>query len=130
VVFRPDAHQSSNICSDDVIHHPDAQLSRASSVRTTRTFHQDLPLCREALNCSSLHTSERFGSTSGRHSRPAMGFLSQTQIWEDRCNRPNDVDSRPNPLIHMASHAFKVQTSRCQPSWSGHGSYLYGNFVH
>jgi hypothetical protein len=25
-----------------------------------------------------------------------MGFLSKTQIWEDRCNRPGDVDSRPD----------------------------------
>jgi hypothetical protein len=28
----------------------------------------DLPLCREASNCSSLHSSGRFSSTSGRHS--------------------------------------------------------------
>jgi hypothetical protein len=28
----------------------------------------DLPLCREASNCSSLHPSGRFSSTSGRHS--------------------------------------------------------------
>jgi hypothetical protein len=28
----------------------------------------DLPLCREASNCSSLHPFERFSSTSGRHS--------------------------------------------------------------
>jgi len=68
VVFRPTAHQSSNICSDDVIYRSDAQLSKASSVRKTRTFHPDLPLCREASNCSSLHPSRRFSSTSGRHS--------------------------------------------------------------
>jgi len=68
VVFRPDAHQSSNIRPDDVIDHPDVQLSKASFVRTTRTFRPDLPLCREASNCSSLHLSGRFSSTSGRHS--------------------------------------------------------------
>jgi len=28
--------------------------------------------------------------------RPAMGFLSKTQIWEDCYNRPDDVDSRPD----------------------------------
>jgi hypothetical protein len=44
VVFRPDTHQSSNIRPDDVIHRPDAQLSKASFVRTTRTFRLDLPL--------------------------------------------------------------------------------------
>jgi hypothetical protein len=43
--------------------------------------------------------------------RPAMGFLSKTQIWEDRCNRPNDVDSRPDALIHKASITFKIQMS-------------------
>jgi len=36
--------------------------------RMTRTFHLDLPLCREASNCSSSHLSERFNSTSRRHS--------------------------------------------------------------
>jgi len=53
---------------DDVIYSLDAQLSKASSVRTTRTFRPDLPLCREASNCSSLHPSRRLSSTSGRHS--------------------------------------------------------------
>jgi hypothetical protein len=33
-----------------------------------RTFHPDLPLCQEASNCSSLHLSGHFSSTSGRHS--------------------------------------------------------------
>jgi hypothetical protein len=51
-----------------VIYCPDAQLSKASSVWTNRTFRPDLPLCREALNCSSLHPSGCFSSTSGRHS--------------------------------------------------------------
>jgi hypothetical protein len=46
----------------------DAQLSKASSIRTTRTFLPDLPLCREASNYSSLHPSRRFSSTSERHS--------------------------------------------------------------
>jgi hypothetical protein len=53
---------------DDVIYRPDAQLSKASSVRTTRTFCPDLPLCQKASNCSTLHPSRRFSSTSGRHS--------------------------------------------------------------
>jgi hypothetical protein len=53
---------------DDEIYCPNAQLSKASSVRTTRTFRPDLPLCREASNCSSLHPFGRFSSTSGRHS--------------------------------------------------------------
>jgi hypothetical protein len=59
-----------------------------------------------------------------------MGFLSKTQIWEDHCNRPDDVDSHPEELIHKASCAFKIQTSGQQPSWFGRASYLYGNSVH
>jgi hypothetical protein len=51
-----------------MIYHSDAQLSKASFVRTTRTFCPDLPLCREASNYSTLHPSGRFSSTSGRHS--------------------------------------------------------------
>jgi hypothetical protein len=62
--------------------------------------------------------------------RPAMGFLSKTQIWEDGCNRLDDVDSHPNGLIHKASIAFKIQTSEHQSSWSGRTSYLYGNRMH
>jgi hypothetical protein len=76
---------------------------QASSVRTTRTFCPDLPLCQEASNCSSLHPSGRF--------RSAMGFLSKAQIWEDSRNCPDDVDSRLDALIHKASRAFKIQTS-------------------
>jgi hypothetical protein len=39
----------------------------------------DLPLCREASNCSSLHPSGRFSSPSGRLSvfNQALGFLSK-----------------------------------------------------
>jgi hypothetical protein len=47
---------------------PDAQLSKESSVRTTRTFRPDLFLYREASNCSSLHPSGCFSSTAERHS--------------------------------------------------------------
>jgi hypothetical protein len=43
-------------------------IVQASSVRTTRTFHLDLPLCREASNWYSLHPSGHFSSTSGCHS--------------------------------------------------------------
>jgi hypothetical protein len=58
-----------------------------------------------------------------------MGFLSKTQIWEDRCNRPDDVDSRPDVLIHKASIAFKIQTSGRQSSQSGRANIIYENYV-
>jgi len=39
----------------------------------------------------------------------ALGFLSKTQIWEDRCNRPDDMDSRLDALIHKASIIIQFQ---------------------
>jgi len=85
---------------------------QASSVRKTRTFRSDLPLCQEVSSCSSLHPSRRLSSTSDAILCSIIyGFLSKTQIWEDSCNRPDDVDSCPDALIHKASRAFKIQTS-------------------
>jgi hypothetical protein len=43
-------------------------IVQATSVWTMRTYRTDLPLCREAANCSSLHPSRRFSSMSRRHS--------------------------------------------------------------
>jgi len=38
--------------------------------------------------------------------RPAMGFLSKTQIWEDRCNRPDNVDSlQTRSSIRQVAHS-------------------------
>jgi hypothetical protein len=62
--------------------------------------------------------------------RPAIGFLSKTLIWEDRCNRLDDVDSRLDAFIHKASITFKIQIFGRQSSWSVRASYLYGNYVH
>jgi hypothetical protein len=62
--------------------------------------------------------------------RLAMGFLSETQIWEDSCNRLDDMDSHSDALIYKASQAFKVQPSEQQYSWSRCSSFIYGNCVH
>jgi hypothetical protein len=64
VVFRPDTHQSCNIRPDEVIYRPDSQLSKVSSIRTTRTFCPDLSLCQEASSCSILHPSGLFSRTT------------------------------------------------------------------
>jgi hypothetical protein len=111
---------------------PNAQLSKASSVRTTRTFRLDLPMCLEASNLLQLASVQTFQQHVWMtlSVRQASGFLSKTQLWEDRCNRPDDVDSRPDAVIHKASIAFKIQTSRCQSAWSGHTRIRYGNCVH
>jgi len=47
--------------------------------------------------------------------RPAMEFPSKTQLWEDRCNRPDNVVSRPDILIHKASIAFKSRRPDVSP---------------
>jgi hypothetical protein len=62
--------------------------------------------------------------------RSAMGFLSETQIWEVRCNCPDDVDSCPDTLIHKASQAFKIKMSGRRSPWSGRASYIYINCMH
>jgi len=59
-----------------------------------------------------------------------MGFLSKTKIWEDSCNRPDNMDSRLNALIYKASRAFKNQTPGQLSSWFRHASFIYGNYVH
>jgi hypothetical protein len=43
--------------------------------------------------------------------RSSFRISFQTQIWEDCCNRPDDVDSLPDALIHKASIAIQIQTS-------------------
>jgi hypothetical protein len=96
------------------IHQPSERRVKPSG-RTSdySIIRPDLPLCRETSNCSSLHLSGRFSSLSRRLSvfDQASGFLSKTQIWEDCCNRPDDVDSRSDALIHKASIAIQIQTS-------------------
>jgi hypothetical protein len=54
---RPFVQSTSRL--NDVSYHLDAHLTKASSVRTTRTSRPDLSLCREVLNYSSLHPSGR-----------------------------------------------------------------------
>jgi hypothetical protein len=62
--------------------------------------------------------------------RKALGFLSKAQLWEDRCNRPDDVDSRLDVLIHNGSIAIQIQTSGRRSSWSERTCIRYGNCVH
>jgi len=83
----------------------------------------------ELLQLASVQTFQQQVWTT-LNVRPTMGFPSKTQIWEDCCNYPDNVDSRPESLIHKTSHAFKIQRSGSYPSWSGRASYLYGNCVH
>jgi hypothetical protein len=91
--------------------------------------HPDLPLCREASNCSSLHPSGRFSSPSGRPSvfDQASGFLSKHRygkitaaVWKTW------IPVRMRSSIRQVSQ-FK---SRRQSAWSGRACIRYGNCVH
>jgi hypothetical protein len=54
----------------------------------------------------------------------------QTQIWEDCCNRLDDVVSLPDAFIHKASISIQIQTFGRQSAWSGRACIRYGNYVH
>jgi hypothetical protein len=114
VIYRLDAHLSK--------HHPSRR--RELTVRAFLYFEKlwTAPACIRpdvsAARSDATQCSTRYG------------FLSKTQIWEDSCNRLDDVDSRPDTLIHKASRAFKIQTFGRQSSWSGRTSYIYRNCVH
>jgi len=103
-----------------IIHPDDKNFpSRPSSM--SRSF--------ELLQLASVRTFYQYIRTT-LSVRQALGFLSKTQFWEDRCNRPDDLDSRSDALIHKASIAFKIQMSGRQSPWSGCPSIRYGNCVH
>jgi len=103
---------------------PDAQLSNASTVRThIRLKHHPSGRCGFPSGPSSVSRSfELLQLASVRTiQQPVRTILSvrssfeisfRTQIWEDCCNRPDDVVSHPNALIHKASIAIQIQKSR------------------
>jgi hypothetical protein len=80
--------------------------------------------------CSCLHPSGRLSSPSERLSVFDQASDSfQVQIWEDCCNRPNDVDSRPDALFYKARIAIQIQPSGSLLAWSGRAFNIYGNCV-
>jgi hypothetical protein len=127
----------------------DAHLSKASAVRKTcHTVRTPI--------CSKHHPSGRCGFPSGPSPvsrsfelfqlasvrtfrqyirttlsvQQASGFLSKTQLWEDCCNRLDDVDSHPDALIDKASIAIQMQTSGRRSLWLKRACIRYGNCVH
>jgi hypothetical protein len=59
--------------------------------------------------CSSLHPFGRLSSPSGRLSViDQCQILSKFNLREDCFNRPDDVDSRPDALIHKARIAIQI----------------------
>jgi hypothetical protein len=100
---------------------------QASSVRTTRTFHSDLPLCRETSNCSSLHLFRRLSSTSGRHS-------VFDQLWDffPKHRYGKTATTVWTMWIHVRTRSFIRQVvhskSRC-PDVSLHGSDALASYM-
>jgi hypothetical protein len=59
--------------------------------------------------CSSFHPSGRLRSPSGRLSViDQLQILSKFNLREDCFNRPDDVDSHPDALIHKARIAIQI----------------------
>jgi len=125
---------------DDVSYCPDAQLSNASAVRTTcQTVRTHIilkhhPFGQREFPSGPFSVSRSFEllwlASFRTFQQPVRTILSvrssfriscQTQIWEEWYNRPDDVDSRPDALIHKAER---------QSAWSGRPCIRYGNWVH
>jgi hypothetical protein len=107
---------------------PDAHLSTVPSVRTTcltvwmpdkpRIIRpEDVhfpsgPLLYRVTIVPALHLSGRLNSPSGRLSViDQLQILSKFNLREDFFNHPDDVDSRPDVLIHKARIAIQISPS-------------------
>jgi hypothetical protein len=93
VPYRPDARQTK--------HHPSGRRDFPSgSTTVSRSF------------CSSLHPSERLSSPSGcLLVIDQLQILSKFNLREDCSNRPDDVDFRPDTLLHKARIAIQISPS-------------------
>jgi len=99
-------------------------------------FPSGCPSLSRSFDSSWLHLSERNAKSSGRSSEfekipvfqcihpndvatPSGRFSVfnqasdsfQVQLWEDWCNRPDDVDSRPDALLLKARITIQIQLS-------------------
>jgi hypothetical protein len=103
MVFRPDAHQSSNIRSDD------------------KRFLSGLPFVSRSFklfSIASVRTSQQHVCTCFSV-RQVKGFPFQPQIWEDNCNRPMTWLFCPNAILGKASRAEDVELFGSQSTLSG-----------
>jgi len=90
---------------------------KASSIRTTRTFCLDLPLCREASNCSRLHPSGRLSNTVG-----CLSLFDKENDFVPK-HRYGKIAAtvRTLSLIRQVVHT-KFKLSGRQSPWSGRAS--------
>jgi hypothetical protein len=114
---------------DDVTFRPDVLQTKASSVRTMCFYVRTL-LCIEKLlfQLASVRTFQQLVKTT-LSVRSSFRFSFQKQIWEDCCNCPNDVDSRPDALLLKVSLQFKLNHPDVGLPWSGRAYDRYGNYV-
>jgi hypothetical protein len=83
---------------------------QASSVRTMYVPVRTFTISRSYY--SSLHPSERFSSPSRRLLViNQLQILSKFNLREDCFNRPDEVDSRSDALIHKARIAIQISPS-------------------
>jgi len=133
--------------SSSVISMKKAKPAERSSVSNIHPDDENFPSGHPSMsNSSRLHQSGRNGKSSSRFSKfeknPAFkcirpddvvilsrrhsvfdkhySFWLKTQLWEDGCNRPDDVCSRLDAILDKVSCAYIVQPSGRQSSLSGH----------
>jgi hypothetical protein len=89
---------------------------KASSVRTTRSFHLKVPLCPEASNCSRLHPSGRPSNTSGLFSMfdKSKHFFPKHKYGKTAATVWTTWLFCPDAILDKASRAEDVQPSRRQ----------------
>jgi hypothetical protein len=87
-------------------------------------FHPNLCLCREASNCSSLHPSRQFSSTSGRHSvfdqlwdflpKHSVSILASFCVWTKSlmCKDAVNRDSTCQSIFRRLCTAKKIEDFR------------------
>jgi hypothetical protein len=107
---------------DDVSYRLDVLQTKASSVRT-KWFSVWTLLCIEKLlfQLASIWTT--------LSDRSSFRFSFQKLIWEDCCNRPDDVDSHPDALLLKASSQFKLNRPNASLPWSERAYDRYENCV-
>jgi len=135
--------------TDDVSSCPDAQLSKAAAIRTMwHNVQTPIRLKHHLSGRRGFPFETSFVSRSFEllqlasvqmNQLPVLTILSvwssfrisfQTHIWEDCCNRLDDVDSYPDALIHKGSITIQIQTSGRQSTWSRRAYIRYRNYVH
>jgi hypothetical protein len=103
---RPSIHCS--ICSDDMPYRLDAQQIKHHLSK--RCVFSSIPFTVSRSFCSSLHPSGCLSSPFGCLSVFDQAFDSfQNYMWEDCCNRPDDVDFRSDALLFKVRITIQIQ---------------------